>query len=64
MYPKFIIYLFISFISYTSIIAAVPHKPFIVVLDAGHGGHDPGNTGNGYFEKDIALDIILKTGKP
>ncbi len=37
-------------------------KPFVVVLDAGHGGHDSGNRGNGYFEKDIALDIILKTG--
>ena len=22
-------------------------KPFIVVLDAGHGGHDSGNRGNG-----------------
>lgn len=37
-------------------------KPFIVVLDAGHGGHDSGNRGNGYFEKDIALDIIKRTG--
>ena len=24
---------------------------FVVVLDAGHGGHDPGNLGNGYLEK-------------
>ncbi|WP_040472422.1 N-acetylmuramoyl-L-alanine amidase family protein [Aquimarina agarivorans] len=38
-------------------------KPFVVVLDAGHGGHDSGNRGNGYFEKNIALDIILKTGE-
>ncbi|KAA3621832.1 MAG: N-acetylmuramoyl-L-alanine amidase [Flavobacterium sp.] len=38
-------------------------KPFVVVLDAGHGGHDSGNTGNGYKEKDIALDIILEVGK-
>jgi len=38
-------------------------KPFIVVLDAGHGGHDPGNMGNGYKEKDIALKIVLKIGK-
>ena len=38
-------------------------KPFIVVLDAGHGGHDPGNTGNGYKEKDIALKIVLEIGK-
>jgi len=36
---------------------------FVVVLDAGHGGHDPGNIGNGYKEKDIALNIVLKIGK-
>ena len=36
---------------------------FVVVLDAGHGGHDSGNRGNGYFEKDIALNIILEVGK-
>lgn len=36
---------------------------FIVVLDAGHGGHDPGNLGNGYLEKNIALNIVLKVGK-
>jgi len=38
-------------------------KPFIVVLDAGHGGKDPGNRGNGYKEADIALNIVLKIGK-
>ena len=36
--------------------------PFVVVLDAGHGGKDPGNRGNGYYEKNIALSIALKTG--
>ncbi|WP_053991190.1 N-acetylmuramoyl-L-alanine amidase [Mangrovimonas sp. TPBH4] len=35
---------------------------FVVVLDAGHGGHDPGNLGNGYKEKDIALKIVLDLG--
>lgn len=38
-------------------------EPFIVVLDAGHGGHDPGNLGNGYLEKNIALKIVLKVGE-
>ncbi|MDT0622647.1 N-acetylmuramoyl-L-alanine amidase family protein [Croceitalea vernalis] len=36
---------------------------FVVVLDAGHGGHDPGNLGNGFLEKNIALDIVLEVGK-
>ena len=40
-----------------------PDKPFIVVLDAGHGGHDPGNLGNGYREKDIVLKIVLEIGR-
>tara|TARA_B100000886_G_scaffold154660_1_gene105280 strand:+ start:3459 stop:4490 length:1032 start_codon:yes stop_codon:yes gene_type:complete len=39
-------------------------KPFIVVLDAGHGGKDPGRpTSYGYKEKDIVLDITLMVGK-
>ena len=38
-------------------------KTFVVVLDAGHGGHDTGNRGSGYLEKKIALNIVLKIGK-
>ena len=39
-------------------------KSFVVVLDAGHGGKDPGRpTSYGYKEKDIALDIVLNVGK-
>ncbi|MDA9335264.1 N-acetylmuramoyl-L-alanine amidase [Flavobacteriaceae bacterium] len=39
-------------------------KPFVVVLDAGHGGKDPGRPTNfGYKEKDIALKIVLKIGE-
>jgi N-acetylmuramoyl-L-alanine amidase len=39
-------------------------KSFVVVLDAGHGGKDPGRpTSYGYKEKDIALDIVLIVGK-
>lgn len=40
----------------------LPQKDFVVVLDAGHGGHDPGNLGNGFLEKNIALAVVLKLG--
>ncbi len=36
-----------------------------VIIDAGHGGKDPGNLGTGRYklkEKDIALDVALKLG--
>jgi N-acetylmuramoyl-L-alanine amidase len=35
----------------------------VVVLDAGHGGKDPGSLGNKSREKDIVLSITLKVGK-
>ena len=41
-------------------------KTFTIVLDAGHGGRDPGNLGTRRYkkyEKDIALDVTLKVGK-
>jgi len=41
-------------------------KKFTVVLDAGHGGHDPGAHGSKKYkgkEKDVALKIVLALGK-
>ncbi|EAQ41704.2 N-acetylmuramoyl-L-alanine amidase [Polaribacter sp. MED152] len=37
-------------------------KKYTIVLDAGHGGKDPGNRGNGYYEKNIALKVALLVG--
>lgn len=39
-----------------------PSKPFIVVIDAGHGGHDPGKVYKGFKESHIALNMALKVG--
>ncbi|WP_417444734.1 N-acetylmuramoyl-L-alanine amidase [Joostella sp.] len=48
---------------YSSDIIPPNDGKFIVVLDAGHGGHDPGNLGNGFKEKEIALKIVLQVGE-
>lgn len=54
--------LLLTHFSYSSELTVYQNKPFTVVLDAGHGGHDPGNLGGGFKEKEIALDIVLKVG--
>ena len=47
-----------SFLFFNSYVVYSQDKKFIVVLDAGHGGNDPGNIGNGYREKTIALKVV------
>jgi len=37
-------------------------NPFTVVIDAGHGGKDPGAVGKKSYEKNIALSIAMKLG--
>ncbi len=34
-----------------------------IVIDAGHGGHDPGANGNGVTESELTLDIALRLQK-
>jgi N-acetylmuramoyl-L-alanine amidase len=34
-----------------------------IVIDPGHGGHDPGATGNGVSEAELVLDIALRLEK-
>lgn len=60
----YIKYFLVSFLFLlTSVVfAQKTSDKFIVVLDAGHGGGDPGNIGNGFKEKNIALGIVLKIG--
>jgi len=45
--------------------AELDRQKTVIVIDAGHGGKDPGNLGTGRFdvtEKTIALNVALKVG--
>lgn len=44
-------------------IGSTEARDFIVVIDAGHGGHDPGAVGKISKEKNINLNVALKLGK-
>ena len=61
----YIITLFVVLMVGISTGMSAQNKPFLVVLDAGHGGHDAGAVGRPTTnrEKDINLAIALKVGK-
>jgi len=59
---KIALFFVVAVFSFNSNLYAQNDKPFTVVIDAGHGGKDPGNRGNNYYEKKIVLNITLKTG--
>lgn len=56
----FFVCLFLLSLQFNSVFA---QKKYTIVLDAGHGGRDPGNLGNGFVEKKIALKVTLLVGK-
>ena len=51
------------FLFFTVNIFSQSKTKFIVILDAGHGGKDPGNSYHGFVEKEIALKTTLKLEK-
>lgn len=53
----------ILFLFFAVNIFSQSNAKFIVILDAGHGGKDPGNSYHGFVEKEIALKTTLKLEK-
>lgn len=64
---KFIYLIIVSVICFIASSFSPKFKPAFsiktVVIDAGHGGKDPGCHGSKYKEKDVALAVALKLGK-
>lgn len=65
LYRRYILYISICLGLLTSPfgISSAKAKDFVVVIDAGHGGHDPGAVGKISKEKNINLNVALKLGK-
>ena len=62
LYILHIICLFVPFLM-PAMAWGAQDKSFTVVIDAGHGGHDPGAVGKRGREKSINLSVALKLGK-
>ena len=65
LYRRYILYIGICLGLLTSsfCISNAEAKDFVVIIDAGHGGHDPGAIGKISKEKNINLNVALKFGK-
>lgn len=62
----FLLFLIPALVIFSSNTFSHTDNVFTVVLDAGHGGKDPGNLGTGRYketEKQVALEVTLKLGK-
>ena len=59
----FVLFISSFFFLFVSQFSFAQKKTYTIVIDAGHGGHDPGNIGNGFREKNIALKVALEVGK-
>ncbi len=65
MYKTFLRLFVLIFFVLLAVIAQPAHaqaKKFVLVIDAGHGGNDPGAVGAISREKDINLSVVLKFG--
>lgn len=58
---RFFLFVLVFSTSFTSVFS-IDSPSFVVVLDAGHGGHDPGAVGAKSHEKQINLGVIMALG--
>ena len=58
----FLLFLCLTFFNAVTF-AQNPEKKFKLVIDAGHGGEDPGCKGKKSSEKNVTLNVALKLGK-
>ena len=71
LFMKYILHSFKTILFLLLLVAAIPHamaqksgkKPFTVVIDAGHGGVDPGALGKKSQEKNINFNVSNRLGK-
>lgn len=64
-YPmtKHLFFLSLLWMALCATLSAQSEKKWVVVIDAGHGGKDPGAIGKSSREKDITLKLALQTGR-
>lgn len=65
MYRKLLVFIAMWFATaqITQVWADAKSGKFVLVIDAGHGGHDPGAIGQYAKEKDINLNVALAFGR-
>ena len=62
MFYQYFRYLFLVLSLFATFTVVAQDSRFVIVIDAGHGGHDPGAIGDISREKDINLSISLELG--
>jgi N-acetylmuramoyl-L-alanine amidase len=63
MFQRFILVFVVCLLFSPEVLSQKGLKIRTVVIDAGHGGKDPGAVGKNSKEKNITLDVALRTGK-